>query len=181
MNVISVLIILEHVKILTLWIALSFSANCQNPPEILDCMSRVLPGIFDSRALFYLKQHTFIPFFPDRADTASIWVGHMMTYPKKQFRKNCVKSCRSFYSCILHIFRCAPVVMNFPLDSLDAVASRGIPKFEWCQFPKACPESGQHRISRNWDHREPINPLLNNFLIPDKVLLESVLARAFAD
>jgi hypothetical protein len=31
------------------------------------------------------------------------------------------------------------------------------------------------------DCRESINPLLNNALIPDKVLPESVLARAFAD
>ena len=83
MNVISIVIILELVKILTLWIALSFSSNCQNPPEILDCASRVLPGIFDSRALFYLKQHTFIPFLPDRADAAPIWVADMMTYRNK--------------------------------------------------------------------------------------------------
>jgi len=73
MNVISVVIILELVEILTLRIGLSFSANCQNPPEILDCLSGVLSGIFDSRTLFYLKQHTFVPFFPDRADAASIW------------------------------------------------------------------------------------------------------------
>ena len=73
MYVIGVVIILQHVEILTMWIALGLTANGENATEILDCVSCVLPGILDSRALFYLKQHTFIPFFPDRADAASIW------------------------------------------------------------------------------------------------------------
>ena len=68
MNVVGVVIILQQVKIVTMWIALGLTANGQNSPEILDCVSCVLSGIFDSQTLFYLKQHTFIPFFPDRAD-----------------------------------------------------------------------------------------------------------------
>jgi hypothetical protein len=68
MNVISVLVIFQQVKVIATRILLGVTSRNQQVSEFPHRVSRVLPGIFDCRSISYLKQHTRIPFFFPRPD-----------------------------------------------------------------------------------------------------------------
>src|ERR1039458_1055889 len=60
-------------------------------PQVVLRVSRVLPGIFDSRSLLHSKQHSSIPFFHRPFPVPSFCPRHLMNVPRKSSVKTVLK------------------------------------------------------------------------------------------